>query len=412
MLSLIPLLVGALGLISVALCARLLRDASRADLAASAGIIILPAFAVLREAGVVSGTPAQLAVGCLVVGLTVMSLARDDNPVAVTSIGLYALLLGVVMVSINVAEVADISATRAFARFAPALLWLVLALRVSKPRAPNLIASASLALAFGIACILTATSADPWRDCTQFKCGPFGSLLAGPFASENFFAQMAAVTFLISVGLRRSHSALATSGMLSTAIVLYASSSRTSQIALAVALFAWFAWSRRSIRLLSPKSLAATLLPFGAVLLSIVLVYRATPTDFSNRGYIWILGRTALGDRWWSGVGIDSWSSTVLQRNFMHSQALLLLYSAGVGGVLLYALAVRAVLRSLPDADSGLGFAVIVLALVLGLTEIVWNPVALDGSAYMATALLLAGQLRGALEIAPSGSPSSVRRDA
>lgn len=392
-MSLIPLILGALGFVSVVLSGRLLVKTPPADLLASAAVLILPTFAVLSEAGPARGTMVQLGVGGAVVGLTAISLARDDSPATVTSTGFLAFLLAVVMVSVNVLEVPDISVARAFGRFAPAFIWLLLALQSARTRTPSLVASNSLAFAFGLACMLTAFAPAPWRECTQFKCGPFGALLGGPFTSENYFAQIAAVALLISIGMRHSHAALASCGALSAMIVLYASSSRTSQIALGVALISWYLWSRRSVRFLSAKPLVAAVLPLSTVILGIVLVYRATPTDYSNRGYIWTLGRTALADRWWSGLGIDSWTPTVLQRNFMHSQALLLLYSAGVLGVLVYALVMRAVIQRLVDTRDGLGFAVVVLALILGLTEIVWNPVALDGSAFIATAILMAGRL-------------------
>ena len=405
-MSLIPLILGALGFATVVLSGRLLAKTPPADLLSSAAVLILPTFAVLSEAGPASGTMAQLGVGGAIVGLTAISLARDDNAATVTSMGFHAFLLAVVMVSVNVLEYPDISVARAFGRFAPALIWLLLTLQPARTRTPPLVASNSIAFAFGLACMLTASTPAPWRECTQFKCGPFGALLGGPFASENYFAQIAAVALLVCFGMRHAHVALASCGALSAMIVLYASSSRTSQIALGVALISWYLWSRRSVRFLSAKPLVAAVLPFSTVILGIVLVYRATPTDFSNRGYIWTLGRTALADRWWSGLGIDSWTPTVLQRNFMHSQALLLLYSAGVLGVFLYALVMRAVIRRLVDTRDGLGFAIVVLALILGLTEIVWNPVALDGSAFIATAILMAGRLTTAATDGSQPSPT------
>ncbi|WP_434618310.1 O-antigen ligase family protein [Arthrobacter sp. A5] len=237
-----------------------------------------------------------------------------------------------------------------------------------------------------------------WRACDKFKCGPFGGLYSGPFESENTAALFAVIGILSIFFCWKSGRSY--SGIALMSLVLYATESRTSQLAFLVALLSWGLISitnnsRSSSYLIvdeqrQSRRLIISLRFFRLLLVSIFasgfyFLVSAEPESFSNRGGIWIRGLLALGPDWVMGLGMDRWSFLqsvgLLPPLFPHSQYLLLLFGGGALAVVaLFALFNCALKTSLVSNEyPAFGTAYIMFLAVMGITEAFWNPVALDG---------------------------------
>ncbi|WP_431229541.1 O-antigen ligase family protein [Paenarthrobacter nicotinovorans] len=247
---------------------------------------------------------------------------------------------------------------------------------------------------------------EDWRPCDIFKCGPFDAIYTGPFRSENALAIFACVTVLfVFLVHSKLHSLLSLAPI---CLALYATESRTSQMALFAALGAWvlsLVWKK-----LTPsgfvqgvtlqRSLRAQTVMFSVAVLAIlatafVLILTAVPTSFSNRGNIWIRGMGALGEDWFVGLGLDRWTYLqtigVVPPLFPHSQYLLLLFGGGVlsvGLMMLMFCSAMSRARRLPALFSFTVAYVLFLA-VLGLTEAYWNPIAFDGHTLLVLPFIL-----------------------
>lgn len=237
-----------------------------------------------------------------------------------------------------------------------------------------------------------------WRPCDQFKCGPFNAIYTGSFASENMLGQLAVVGLLFSLSAWFKGRNIV--GIITLALALYATESRTSQIAMGVALLTWVVanYVQRKHRSSLGRQRANTSLEFRNLLMLVIptfatavvfsigfyLLYTATPTSLSNRGNVWIRGLNALDDSWMLGLGIDRWSVLqglgVVPQLYPHSEYLFMLFSAGLVGVGLIFVLFVATLRSAWRNGSNYAFGVtyVMLLAVVGLTEIIWNPITID----------------------------------
>lgn len=245
----------------------------------------------------------------------------------------------------------------------------------------------ALAFAFGVACATAPLASDAYRACSQFKCGPLGAQLTAAFGSENRLSIICCLTILgaFSFADRAFRFFVVVTGL----CVLYLADSRTEQIALAVALIVgavWFLTSRSEGA--AWRGLSAAALPNVGVAIGIYLIYSASVKSFSNRGSIWILGRSALGHDWLVGRGLDTWSTQVLSRNFMHSEYLYLLYSGGVVALLLFAIALTGVGVRLARTGDWNRFALLVFIVIDGMTEVIWNPLTVDDTTILAVLLI------------------------
>lgn len=242
-----------------------------------------------------------------------------------------------------------------------------------------------------------------WRPCDVFKCGPFGAIYTGPFASENALAIFCCVALLCVFATWSG--AASFWNVVPLTLALYASESRTSQLALVASLAAWaisVVWRKafRTVRVLSQQGLAFSFAVTTVAAVSFYLLFTAEPSSFSNRGNIWIRGLSALDGQWWSGLGLDRWtylqSAGILPLLFPHNQNLLLLFGGGILAVaLLYMLLISSVRSSARDeATVGFGVAYAIFVSVLGLTEAYWNPLAFDGHTFLILPLvfLVAGR--------------------
>lgn len=245
-----------------------------------------------------------------------------------------------------------------------------------------------------------------WRACDIFKCGPFGGIYTGPFSSENALAIFGCVALMCQI-----HAWSKLSGILTIApigLALYATESRTSQLALAGALIAWCVsvlWRSLAKRSAKNLELAASgrthgqvttfsVICFALFVLGFVLIVTADPSSFSNRGNVWIRGMAALGEAWPVGLGLDRWSYLqtigLLPPLFPHSQYLLLLFGGGViAVVLMFVLIFKSLVagsRSISAGSFSVGYAVFLA--ILGLTEAYWNPIAYDGHTWLVLPLI------------------------
>lgn len=249
---------------------------------------------------------------------------------------------------------------------------------------------------------LSAAGSANWRPCDVFKCGPFSAIFTGIFPSENALAMFCGVGILMAFMLRGILTKLAV--LLPLLLALFASESRSSQIAVCISLVTWAAYlvvnmrqdansTGRRARIRNSDAMMA-IATAGFFSLGTFLVYNSSSETFSNRGGIWWRGVNALGTDWVSGVGMDRWvylqSVGVLPLLFPHSQYLLLLFGGGVAGVLaVFILLNVAHARQIRSGESiGFAGAYVAFLSIIGLTEIYWNPGAIDGHLFIIMPLI------------------------
>ncbi|MEJ5944703.1 hypothetical protein WDZ17_05275, partial [Pseudokineococcus basanitobsidens] len=148
------------------------------------------------------------------------------------------------------------------------------------------------------------------------------------------------------------------------------------------------------------------------------LVATAAPTDWSNRGLVWLRARDVVSDHLLVGAGLSQWSALqdvgVLSTHFTHSLYLYLLFAGGAVGVGLFSFTAASLLR----AHLGAGWwttAPVLLLLVAGLFESVWNPMTVDATTWAVVALLAAvpaaaagGPRRGSADVG-SAAPATAK---
>ncbi|MDF2144473.1 O-antigen ligase [Knoellia sp. p5-6-4] len=246
----------------------------------------------------------------------------------------------------------------------------------------------------GVASALLPAS---WRACDEFKCGPAGALMTGPFPSENYLAMQAVLVLAwVLLGLRGS---LRVTAVLLVATLLLASGSRTSMIVALLALLL-FVVSGRERHTTGPRRpvsyVTASLLGMLAVVVGYVLIVRSTTSTFSNRGQTWARAVEAVEEHPWRGLGFHSWFELqrvgTLPDHFAHSEYLILLFSGGYVALALFAVVIAVAVRQTAAMSPGplarAALPVFVFA-GLGLTESVWNPFTFDGSSWPILVMLL-----------------------
>ena len=341
--------------------------------------------------GGAAATVTQVLVLGLVLAMCIVRTSEEvqENSSRNRGISPASLILAVVVVMfvVNLVSVSDRGFGELLVRIlavaaAAGLVYLTRSQSIAMP-----VLSAATALAFGLSALSSWISPEPTRACSQFKCGPFGFQVRGPFDNENAFGFLAVVAILLI--FNSADRRLRYSVWILGAFVLYATESRTSQISVAcglVVIIVWRFFPRDLVRL---ARAVLVLLPTAIAALGMHLVYSASPSEFSNRGIIWSFGRMALGDQWLLGRGLDSWSIDALDRSYMHSQYFLFVYSAGVFSLLLFVGALTFALAEVSSRrEDGANVAVIVAVLVMGVTELVWNPLGIERGMLVGIALL------------------------
>jgi hypothetical protein len=228
------------------------------------------------------------------------------------------------------------------------------------------------------------------------KCSFVGALFRGAAESENYVAMLASVT---AVAAQVSFRGRKRAGVMAFCVMIIAcTGSRTGLLTMAVmwtyCLIAQRWDQRRPQQRMSV--LAAATISSTAVLFAMYQIYTADPDTLSRRGSIWIAVREALDGRALTGIGVSKWAA--LQdigqspQHFFHSSYALVLFAGGAIAVLLLWLWSYSMLRAraLDDRPRS-GAALVVLILAYSQTEVIWNPLAVDGLTWIYVLLTCGG---------------------
>ena len=313
------------------------------------------------------------------------------------------LLLWAWLYAVNLWFMADEASNNALYRTASGVA-LVLFLITQRYRPVTLLHfySAALLTVSAIAVALPF-SAGIFTPCGNFKCNAIGVLLHGPFPSENslgFAAAMCAVLYVIAVPRSRS-TAIVLAFLVAT---IYATYSRTSLLALGAAmalgvvqiLLSRKPAAKNATVLANVVAMSCAVIPMIA---GMALVYRSGSGAFSDRGRIWALGRTAASEYPVTGRGLDSWNlltnSGFFGKHFAlypHSEYLLIYFSGGLVGLILFAVVIHRITYIAILAQNSLarGAVLPVYFVTAAMTETIWNPLSVDVGTWIFFALVAA----------------------
>lgn len=293
-----------------------------------------------------------------------------------------------------------------FARLVPVVFWIAIGLALSAARLTAASIGAAAGLMLSIAVMASAAS-DPWRGCDQFKCGVFGAIFRGPFPSENYLAQLAALAVICSLGVGVGR--LRFFIFLLAAVVLIAATSRTAALAAGISLVLGLTLAKAKRTTRRRMTFGLTV---GGMLASVWAVSTASSGTFSNRGWIWDRSIQAVGENRLFGVGIDRWAQLqaiglVPANNFPHSQLVLLFFAGGLVACVVYALMLWRMSRAtvLSHTTAAAGLAMLTYILVSGVTEVMWNPATLDSHC---VSVMLFAALRAAARTATARDESDL----
>lgn len=236
-----------------------------------------------------------------------------------------------------------------------------------------------------------------WRTCTGGqleKCSVAGALFKSFYESENYVAMIATFTLVAALcAMRRAELAATAACCL---LIIVATGSRTSYLALAAG-GAWLAGSwlierwRRVERI--PLAFCAALVVAFATAAT-YLMWSADRTTLSNRGNIWVHAREYLAGMTATGVGVSKWYHLrdigQAPTHFFHSGYVLAIFSGGLIALAIWAIWATALLRGRIDDGRALtAKAPVVLLLLYSFTEVVWNPLSLDGLSWIFLLLMV-----------------------
>lgn len=375
-------------------------------------LVVVVLGGLLYEARMVpAGQPMQLVLFGLMLGLLVFSAVARLRIRATTSTrtGARSLLpaaIAGVMFLVNAVNNIEIPLFQSFGRLLAVAILIVAALIAMLGKLGIAELYRVITLSVLVILVLSITRTDNWRPCDIFKCGPFGAIYTGPFSSENALAIFACVAILCILGSSKPLNGAIS--LIPVGLVLVATESRTSQLALACSLSLMLILNLINradgsrAKGYKEKPLRHAVLKYNLVALIIAAVFAtafymilsADPVSFSNRGNIWIRGINALGDSWSVGLGLDRWTflQTVglLPQLFPHSQYLLLLFGGGIAAVLLLFILFAATLSEAKSNAVVFGHVAgyVLFLAILGLTEAYWNPIAFDGHTMLVLPLI------------------------
>jgi len=308
--------------------------------------------------------------------------------------GLFGALIGwcfVVDVTTRPGIVGDRWITYAVA----AIVWLGTGLLAAgTPLRPAGLAYAGAALLAILT--LPAVAVDSfWTPCNQLfeKCSPAGQLFRGFASSENYIAIVAAFTFIAALSALRG--VLRVLAIANSGVVLAATGSRTGMVAVAAAVgvIALLAVLRRRGCPVDriPRTLCL-LLSAAAVTTALTLIFSANTKTLSNRGSIWIAVRNHVDDHLLAGVGVSKWSYFQevgeSPQHFFHSGYALALFSGGVVAVVLLGAWLFCLLRGSVGVPTVAAVVPLMsLFMIYSTTEVIWNPLAVDGLSWLAVGL-------------------------
>mgnify|MGYP001175520249 CR=1 FL=1 len=367
-------------------------------------LIALIGGGLLGDTTFLSGSaPFKLAYSGLFIALLFGTVALRSDPVrrhvSVAPILLLLALWGYLFL-VNVYQNSGLGTAVLFTRLVPGIIWvMVLVLWRHTPITRQLLATVSSAC-LALPGMLTLVARDPWRACDAFKCGVFGGMLTGPYTSENYVAQQVVIVTalsLVAYGIRASLPVL----VLGT-VWLLATESRTSQYAFIAGLGVMIVFTLLRKAVVLPtmsrpgalRWLIASVSPLAFIALGVNFALTAEPTDFSNRGLIWIRSLRYIEESRIIGQGIDRWPQLqqlgLLSEHYPHSLYVFVLFSGGVVGLVLLFLWLRQSLVTGMAQDGRLRPVMMigVVFMTLALLEVVWNPLAVDGTSWFPLTLI------------------------
>ncbi|MGC5050446.1 O-antigen ligase family protein [Micromonospora sp. DT48] len=245
--------------------------------------------------------------------------------------------------------------------------------------------------------IPTVLYGQAWRSCTSGqleKCSVAGALFKSFYESENYIALVTSFTLVAVACALRGTQRWATAAF--CLLVIVATGSRTSYLAIA-AVGVWVAGAllieRRRQYSRIHLALCAALVA-GAATTAAFLTWSASRTTLSNRGNIWIHAREYIAGSEITGVGVSKWYLVrdigEAPHHFFHSGYVLAIFSGGFVALALWGLVLVALLRA-PVVDGRVlsAKAPVVLFMIYSFTEVVWNPLSVDGLTWIFALLVL-----------------------
>lgn len=380
------------------------------------GALALVGFVVLANAApVLAGEHSSALIGLLVLGLLAWVVGTGGRDLRGPSDGWLRLawwsvvLLLLWCLAVDAIVGAGLYGSR-LVSYAAAGLFLLAGLLLAARTAVTTRALAYTGLA--VLALLTIPTlfagTDAFRTCTGGqleKCSVAGALFKSFFESENYVAMIATFTLVAGLCTMRRWELFATAAL--CLLVIVATGSRTSYLALAAGA-AWLAGSyllerwRRFERI--PLVLSAGLVVVFAAGAS-YLMWSADRATLSNRGNIWVHAREYIAARKATGVGVSKWyylrDVGEAPTHFFHSGYVLTIFAGGFIALVIWGLWATALLHGrVRDGRAFTAKAPFVLLLIYSVTEVVWNPLSVDGLSWIFLLLMLtraAGSPRDAL---------------
>lgn len=407
------------------------RRAVTASFGSSGTALALIGFAVLANAApVLAGDRSSAIIGVLVFGLLIwLIVSRRWGLRGPSEIWprISLVMAGVLLVwcfSVDAVAGSGVYGLRLPAYAAAGLLLLAVWL-MSAGTTVSLGAMAYTGLAvLSLLTIPTAFYGQAWRACTAGKlekCSLAGALFKSFYNSENYAAMIASFTLVAAVCAMRRAELLAVASF--CLVVIVATGSRTSYLAIA-AVGIWVLGALLLERRPYPQinfGLCVALV-VGAVGTATYLTWSASRTTLSNRGNIWTHVRDYIVGAEGTGVGVSKWyylrDIGEAPPHFFHSGYVLAIFSGGLIALTLWGLWLATLLRrTVVDGRAFSAKAPMVLFVLYSFTEVVWNPLSVDGLTWIFIMLVLTTSAsaptdpaRGTVEAVDRPGPLAVLR--
>ncbi|MEU4642403.1 O-antigen ligase family protein [Micromonospora sp. NPDC023814] len=424
MVSLFGFLLTASG---VAVAVWLVRARRRvaASFGEGAAAVALIGFAVLTNAApVLAGERSSALIGLLVLCLLawlIVSGRRSLRGPADIWLRISLLMIGALLAwcfAVDSLVGAGLYGSRLAAYAASALLLVALVL-MSRRTALNTRALVFMGLAvLSIMTIPTLFTGQAWRACTAGKlekCSVAGALFKSFYDSENYVAMLASFTLVASLCAMRRLELLATVSF--CLLIIVATGSRTSYLSLAAA-GVWVLGSlvlERRRQFFRINFALCVALVVAALALATYLTWSASKTTLSNRGNIWMAAREYIAGAEATGAGVSKWyylrDIGEAPTHFFHSGYVLVIFSGGLVALTLWGLWAATLLHGpVTDGRAFSAKAPVVLLVVYSFTEVVWNPLSVDGLSWIYVALMLTTSAAATAEVRGSGPVDAADR--
>ncbi|MER5332806.1 O-antigen ligase family protein [Micromonospora sp. NPDC002717] len=382
--------------------------------------VALIGFAVLTNAApVLAGGRSSALIGLLVLcllGWLIVSGRRSLRGPADIWLRISLLMIGALLAwcfAVDSLVGAGLYGSRLAAYAASGLLLLALVL-LSRRTALNTRALAFTGLAvLAVMTIPTLFTGQAWRACTAGKlekCSVAGALFKSFYDSENYVAMLASFTLVASLCAMRRLELLAAASF--CLLIIVATGSRTSYLAIAAA-GVWVLGSlvlERRRQFLRINFALCVALVVSALGLATYLTWSASKTTLSNRGNIWMAAREYIAGAEATGAGVSKWyylrDIGEAPTHFFHSGYVLVIFSGGLVALTLWGLWAATLLHgAVTDGRAFSAKAPVVLLVVYSFTEVVWNPLSVDGLSWIYVALMLTTSASATVDPVPASGP-------